>query len=120
MTRKQFWKTMGQAFETPEEERTNKQNGITQEGLCSAIPPLESKETKKFQYRKLLQLFSYDLKAKDILYAWLPCKNNCQYIGQRKRSLKSNHTHNHNRIRAMFCYLLASMSKDDYEKLGKE
>ena len=99
-----IWQEIGDAFETPDEERTRWQKRITQSGLCFAISlATERKGNIPFLYIRIeMNMYGY----------WFQTR-------LRESEYHKKFYQKNDLIRADFAYLMAAMGNREYEKLIK-
>ena len=91
-----IWQEIGDAFETPYEERTERQKDMTSEGLCHALP------------LKMELGFNRIRWSVDVYGFWLMPRR-----GSKRFWCKNDE------YRATFAYFMAAMGNREYSKLIK-
>lgn len=96
MTHKELFLKIGQAYETPYEERTPRQRRLTYDGICLACEIMKEEEIKSKVNR-----FTYYINQGRIpwLLPTFPPYNDI--------------------IRADLCYLFAAMTRKEFNEMGK-
>jgi len=108
MTPRQLkWLTIGEAFETEPEERTEGRYGIAYLGLCDAMDEIINYFSAEdyVSFCKTMRLFTEDHPEITSVDTWWPTSND------------DDHTRQCDFERAFFAYLMAAISDDDYNEM---
>ena len=115
MITRETWREVGEAFATPWEERTGKHRGMTTNGLCWSLYPIAERSDYFCEFDLIKKLGGYRGRhygnGGEFADYWLPPRS------MRMGEPNPEWTPLCDDIRALFAFLMAELSEDEYVEL---